>query len=65
MSSGTFGECLRRLRRRSDLTQAQLAEQTGVSRKRIVEMETGRFTNVSLGVIARLATEESIPGGGR
>ncbi len=48
------GENLRRLRRRAGLSQAALAENSGISRRMIVSLEGGE-TNISLSSLDRIA----------
>lgn len=51
----TLGEKVLLSRRDLALTQAQLAEQVGVSRSHIANVETGRITNVGIDVLKALA----------
>ncbi len=51
----TLGEKVLLSRRDLALTQAQLAEQVGVSRSHIANIETGRITNVGIDVLKALA----------
>jgi len=50
-----LGERLRRVRRRHDLTSAQLAERAGTTRATISALENRRKLRVSFDVMARIA----------
>ncbi|MGO1320377.1 MAG: helix-turn-helix domain-containing protein [Galactobacter sp.] len=43
-SPADLGETLRQLRRNAGLTQAQVAERAGVSRRWLINAESGRFS---------------------
>ena len=51
---------LRRIRRRADLTQEQLAERVGVTRQTIISIERGRY-NPSIGLALSLAEAFGVP----
>jgi SOS-response transcriptional repressor LexA/DNA-binding XRE family transcriptional regulator len=57
----SFGETIRHLRREKDLTQAQVAEATGVSRNYIVMMEKGTSPPPSDECIRRLEKALGVP----
>ena len=46
---------LKQIRERSNMTQAELAEKTGVSRVTISRLETGELQETTLGTLSRLA----------
>lgn len=51
---------LRRMRRRADLTQEEVAERVGVSRQTIISIERGRY-NPSIGLALSLARAFDVP----
>ncbi len=51
---------LRRIRRRADLTQEEVAERVGVSRQTIISIERGRY-NPSIGLALSLARAFDVP----
>ena len=51
----SFGENLKRIRKTKGLTQAQLAEKSGVSYGAIVNYENGRRKEIQSATIAKLA----------
>lgn len=46
---------LKQIRERSNMTQAELAEKSGVSRVTISRLETGELQETTLGTLSRLA----------
>ena len=46
---------LKQIRERSNITQAELAEKSGVSRVTISRLETGELQETTLGTLSRLA----------
>ena len=46
---------LKQIRKRSNMTQAELAEKSGVSRVTISRLETGELQETTLGTLSRLA----------
>ena len=51
---------LRRIRRRADLTQEEVADRAGVSRQTIISIERGRY-NPSIGLALTLAEVLGVP----
>ena len=53
-----IGERLKEIRRGLDpkMTQAELAERSGVSRVHIADIERGRYSNLTVDTVQRLAT---------
>lgn len=51
-----LGANVRRLREARNLTQVELAEEVGIHRSTVIDIEAGRAKNLSLGTLARLAT---------
>jgi len=56
MSGQEIGACILEERRKQGLSQSELAERAGVSRNYVSLIERGEATNVSVGVIDKLAT---------
>jgi transcriptional regulator with XRE-family HTH domain len=56
MAAMEFGERVRERRMKEGLSQTELAETVGISRTYLSEIERGVATNLSWGVVRRLAT---------